>query len=154
MENIFSILGFQNVVWLSGVIAVAITTLIQGLSSKYKPWTYIAIQIGKAINKETLEKLDNLEKKVNEIEKHDKEQDEKDKEKEAKASRRRILRCADEIRAKVKHSEEYFNDILEDITFYKKYCDEHPLFKNEKSVMAIDAVEKAYKHAHDTNDFL
>jgi glutamine synthetase type III len=154
MENIFSILGFQNIVWLSGIVALAITTLIQGLSSKYKPWTYIAIQIGKAINKETLEKLDNLEKKVNEIEKHDKEQDEKDKEEKAKAARRRILRCADEIRTRVKHSEEYFNDILEDVTFYKKYCDDHPLFKNERSVMAIDAVEKAYKHAHDTDDFL
>lgn len=154
MGNIISLLGFQNIVWLSGIIAVSVTTLIQGLSSKYKPWTYVAIQIGKAINKETLEKLDNLEKKVNEIEKHDKEQDEKDKEEKAKAARRRILRCADEVRRKEKHSEEYFNDILEDITFYKKYCDEHPLFENEKSVMAIDAVEKAYKHAHDTNDFL
>lgn len=154
MENVFSILGFQNVVWLSGIIAVAITTLIQGLSSKYKPWTYVAIQIGKAINKETLGKLDGLEKKVSEIEKHDREQDEKDKEEKAKAARRRILRYADEVRRKEKHSEEYFNDILEDITFYKKYCDDNPLFKNEKSVMAIDAVEKAYKHANDTNDFL
>lgn len=154
MGNIISILGFQNVVWLSGIIAVFITTLIQGISSKYKPWTYVAIQIGKAINKETLEKLDDLEKKVSEIEKHDKEQDENDKEEKAKAARRRILRYADEVRRKEKHSEEYFNDILEDITFYKKYCDDHPLFKNEKSVMAIDAVEKAYKHAHDTNDFL
>ena len=154
MKDILSILGIQNLIWLSGAIAVLITTIVQGLSSKYKPWTYIAIQIGKAINKETLEKLDGLEKKVSEIEKHDKEQDEKDKEEKAKAARRRILRYADEVRRKEKHSEEYFNDILEDITFYKKYCDDYPLFKNEKSVMAIDAVEKAYKHAHDTNDFL
>lgn len=154
MKDILSILGIQNLVWLSGAIAVLITTIVQGLSNKYKPWTYIAIQIGKAINKETLEKLDGLEKKVSEIEKHDREQDEKDKEEKAKAARRRILRYADEVRRKEKHSEEYFNDILEDITFYKKYCDDNPLFKNEKSVMAIDAVEKAYKHAHDTNDFL
>lgn len=154
MENIFSILGIQNVIWLSGIVAVAITTLIQGLSSKYKPWTYIAIQIGKAINKETLEKLDGLEKQVNEIEKHDKEQDEKDKEEKAKAARRRILRYADEVRRKEKHSEEYFNDILDDVTFYRKYCNDYPSFRNEKSIMAIEAILKAYKHAYETNDFL
>ena len=154
MENIFSILGIQNIIWLSGVVVVLVTTIVQGLSSKYKPWTYIAIQIGKAINKETLEKLDGLEKKVNEIEKHDREQDEKDKEEKAKAARRRILRYADEVRRKEKHSEEYFNDILDDVTFYKKYCNDHPLFKNEKSIMAIEAISKAYKHAYETNDFL
>lgn len=154
MENIISILGIQNVIWLSGIIVVAITTLIQGLSSKYKPWTYIAIQIGKAINKETLEKLDGLEKQVNEIEKHDKEQDEKDKEEKAKAARRRILRYADEVRRKEKHSEEYFNDILDDVTFYRKYCNDYPSFRNEKSIMAIEAILKAYKHAYETNDFL
>lgn len=154
MKDILSILGIQNIVWLSGAIAVLITTIVQGLSNKYKPWTYIAIQIGKAINKETLEKLDGLEKKVNEIEKHDREQDGKQEEEKAKAARRRILRCADEIRAKVKHSEEYFNDILEDITYYKKYCDEHPKFKNEKSVMAIVTVEKVYQHARETDNFL
>lgn len=154
MENIFSILGIQNIIWLSGVVVVLITTIIQGLSSKYKPWTYIAIQIGKAINKETLEKLDGLEKKVNEIEKHDKEQDEKDKEEKAKAARRRILRYADEVRRKEKHSEEYFNDILDDVTFYRKYCNDYPSFKNEKSIMAIEAILKAYKHAYETNDFL
>lgn len=154
MENIISILGIQNVIWLSGIVAVVITTLIQGLSSKYKPWTYIAIQIGKAINKETLEKLDNLEKKVNEIEKHDQEQDEKDKEEKAKAARRRILRYADEVRRKEKHSEEYFNDILDDVTFYRKYCNDYPSFRNEKSIMAIEAILKAYKHAYETNDFL
>ena len=154
MENIFSILGIQNVIWLSGIVAVVITTLIQGLSSKYKPWTYIAIQIGKAINKETLEKLDGLEKQVNEIEKHDKEQDEKDKEEKAKAARRRILRYADEVRRKEKHSEEYFNDILDDVTSYRKYCNDYPSFRNEKSIMAIEAILKAYKHAYETNDFL
>lgn len=154
MDNIISILGIQNVIWLSGIVAVAITTLIQGLSSKYKPWTYIAIQIGKAINKETLEKLDGLEKQVNEIEKHDKEQDEKDKEEKAKAARRRILRYADEVRRKEKHSEEYFNDILDDVTFYRKYCNDYPSFRNEKSIMAIEAILKAYKHAYETNDFL
>ena len=140
MKDILSILGIQNIIWLSGAITVLITTIVQGLSNKYKPWTYIATQIGKAINKETLEKLDGLEKKVNEIEKHDREQDGKQEEEKAKAARRRILRCADEIRAKVKHSEEYFND--------------HPKFKNEKSVMAIVTVEKVYQHAKETDDFL
>ena len=154
MSNILSILDLQGITWLAGVCAVIVTTLIQNLSSKYKPWTWLAEQFGKAVNKEMLDRLDNVEKKINNIEERDLEQDKKSEEERAKAARRRILRCADEIRSKVKHSKEYFDDVLSDISFYKNYCKYNPKFENEKAVIAIEVIEETYKKCCRENDFL
>lgn len=148
------LLDFQTITWLAGVLCVVITTLIQKLSTKYKPWTWLAEQFGKAANKEMLDRLDVVEKKINNIEERDLEQDRKSEEERVKAARRRILRCADEIRSKVKHSKEYFDDILADISFYKNYCKENPEFENEKAVMAIELIEETYKRCLRENDFL
>lgn len=147
MFDTIPILQLQDFVWLTGVGGVIVVTIIQNLSKKYKPWTWLAKQFGKAINSEMLDKLDNLQSKVDKIE------FENNKEK-ALAARRRILRTADECRIKVKHSEEYFNNVLEDISFYKDYCGDNPKFENEKAVIAISIIEKAYRHAHEMNDFL
>ena len=46
----------------------------------------------------------------------------KDEEREAKAARRRILRADDELRMDVKHSKDFFEDILRDIDFYETYA--------------------------------
>lgn len=148
------LLDLQTVTWLVGVLCVVITTLVQKLSDKYKPWTWLAEQFGKAANKEMIDKIDTLSKKVESLEEHDKEQNKQLNEERAKAARRRILRCADEIRSKVKHSQEYFDDMLSDISFYKQYCKENPKFENEKAVIAIKIIEETYERCHKNNDFL
>lgn len=133
---------------------MALTTIVQKLSSKFKPWSWLAEQFGNAINKTTLEKLDKLESKVAELEKRDNQQDEEREKERALSARRRILRFADECRRQEKHSEEYFNNILEDISMYKDYCDTHPMFENEKAIIAIQVIDETYKHRLDKNDFL
>lgn len=148
------LLDLQTVTWLAGVLCVVTTTLIQKLSTKYKPWTWLAEQFGKAANKEMVDKIDTLSKKVESLEEHDKEQDKQLNEERAKAARRRILRCADEIRSKIRHSQEFFNDVLDDISFYKKYCKENPKFENEKAVIAIKLIEETYEKCHKEDDFL
>ena len=50
--------------WVSGVGVAAMTTLIQKFSKKYKPWSWLASQLGKAMNAEMLDKLDVVEMKV------------------------------------------------------------------------------------------
>lgn len=144
----------EQILWLSGVVTVIITSIIQALSKKYKPWSWLANQLGKAINKEMIDKIDKIEKKVDNLELRDTEQDKKSDEEKARAARRRILRCSDEIRRKDRHSEEYFNDVLDDISFYKRYCNEHPNFENEKAVIAIRLVEQTYEYCINENDFL
>ena len=154
LKDLLPLLQLQDFVFLSGSGAVALATIIQTLSKRYKPWSWLASQFGKAVNKEMLFKLNELEKKVDKLEKRDNEQDAKQEEEKAKAARRRILRCSDEIRSKQRHSEEYFNDVLDDITFYTQYCNTHPKFKNEKAVMAINLVERTYSKCIEGNDFL
>ena len=153
-KDLLPLLQLQDFVFLSGSGAVVLATIIQTLSKRYKPWTWLASQFGKAANKEMLDKLNDLDAKVDKLEKQDNEQDAKQEEEKAKAARRRILRCSDEIRSKQCHSEEYFNDVLDDITFYTQYCDTHPNFKNEKAVMAIHLVERTYNKCIEDNDFL
>ena len=153
-KDLLPLLQLQDFVFLSGSGAVVLATIIQTLSKRYKPWTWLASQFGKAANKEMLDKLNDLDTKVDKLEKQDNEQDAKQEEEKAKAARRRILRCSDEIRSKQCHSEEYFNDVLDDITFYTQYCDTHPKFKNEKAVMAINLVERTYNKCIEDNDFL
>lgn len=144
----------EDLVWLAGVGTVALTTLVQKISTKYKPWSWLARQFGKAINEEMLIKIDALQVKVEELEKIDKQQNEERCKENALEARRRILRFADECRRHERHSEEYFNNVLEDISMYKDYCQQHPLFENEKAVIAISIVEEAYRHCCEFDDFL
>lgn len=153
-ENVMALLNANDVIFISGVIACVFMTIVQKASTKYKPWSWLAEQFGKAANKEMIDRLDKIETKVNDLEKRDAEQDIKVEIQEVKSARRRILRCSDEIRKKDRHSEEYFNDVLDDISYYKQYCKNHPEFENEKAVLAIKLVERTYEKCISDNDFL
>ena len=61
---------------------------------------------------------------------------------------------ADECRHKEKHSEEFFDDVLEDITEYERYCIDHPAYKNEKAKQGIKIIQMAYQHCVQTGEFL
>lgn len=153
MKDILSLLQIQDFLWLSGVSAVGITTIIQAFSKRYSPWTYILQQIGRGLNAEVLNKLDEHEKKINELIEEDKKHDEALAQKNACDARRRILRFADEIRQEINHSEEYFDNILEDIKEYSDYCNTHPKFKNDKAVISIEVIEEVYKECFKKNNF-
>ena len=58
----------------------------------------------------------------------------------------RILRFSDELRRGVNHSEESFNNVLEDIDNYTEYCVEHEdVYINSKA----DAAIRNIKSVHD-----
>ena len=153
-ENVMALLNADDVIFISGVVACVFMTIVQKASKKYKPWSWLAEQFGKAANKEMLDKLDKVEGEIKEIKNKDEEQDRLIDLRVAKAARRRILRCSDEIRKKDRHSEEYFNDVLDDISYYKQYCNNHPEFENEKAVLAIKLVKRTYEKCISDNDFL
>lgn len=78
----------------------------------------------------------------------------KDAEQDARWARRRIINFADECRRDVKHSSEHFDSILDDITFYSRFCEQHPSFKNEKAVHSIKYVEEVYDKTKKENTFI
>lgn len=144
----------QNLGWIIGAVLVVITSLVQELSKSFKPWTIILKAFGKAINQEVLDGQKKLNDRISGLEERMDANEAKDQEVAAIEARRRIIRCGDEIRRKERHSEEYFNDVLNDIKTYKHYCDDHPKFENEKAVISIRIIEQTYEKCIRDNDFL
>lgn len=69
-------------------------------------------------------------------------------------ARIRILQASDQIRRGTKLSEEYYNQINDDITTYNNYCEDNPSFKNNRAIHAVSNVNRAYSEALKDNDFL
>ena len=110
-----------------------IATIVQIAPIKVNPWSAIARAIGRALNGEVMEKLD---------------------ESLAITARYRIIRFDDEILFHVHHSEEHFDQILEDIERYEKFCMDHPKFPNNKAIGAIDNIKKTYRRCKVEHSFL
>ena len=77
-----------------------------------------------------------------------------DRESDIRNARRDILRFNDEIRRGTEHSAESFDDILEAIDAYERYCNSHPDFENNKAIMAIANIKRVYQERLQKNDFL
>ena len=67
--------------------------------------------------------------------------------------RARILRFNGEIKRKVHHDEEEFNDVLEAIDGYEDFCRNNPDYPNNKAVLAIENIKVTYREALKDNDF-
>lgn len=72
----------------------------------------------------------------------------------ADSSRRRILNASDEVVRGTAHSKEWWEQTLQDIDIYEKYCDAHSDYKNNKAVMAVANLKEIYAARLDKNDFL
>lgn len=68
--------------------------------------------------------------------------------------RSQILRRADYIRNGEKFSSETWDDTIDTIDRYEKYCKEHPDVKNGKAKAAIEYLQKKYSVVYETKDFL
>lgn len=69
-------------------------------------------------------------------------------------ARRRILSFDDELRRNVGHSEESYNQILDDIREYEHYCKAHDDYKNSKAVAATANIKETYVTVKKSNDFI
>lgn len=130
-----------------GGVLLALITLLQIAPIQINPWSWFAKKLGKAINGEVIEKVDDLGADVRNL------RDECE-EREATACRTRILRFGDEILHGVRHSKEHFDQILLDITAYENYCASHPDFRNNVAVATIKRINQVYAQCISDNDFL
>jgi hypothetical protein len=129
LQELISEIGATRLI---GIIVV-LMSLIEVAPIKVNPWSMIARVIGRALNAEIKEIIE---------------------EGEATDRRYRILRFDDEIRHHTKHTEEHFNQILNDIDYYEKYCVKHPNFPNNKSVSAVKNIKSAWEKCKKENTFL
>lgn len=150
---------FMNTtVWQTiGRIAAIVTTLsvfIEFIPIKVHPITALLSWIGKRTNKELFDKVELLEEKIVDIDDNQKSLEAEIAKRDAINCRVRILRFADELRTHVKHSQESFEQVLDDIDVYEKYCTEHPEFQNNKTVRAKERIKATYDGCMEQDDFL
>ncbi len=126
-------MSLNEIITSGGSVFLVLMTIIQLAPIKVNPWSKIAKVIGRALNTEVIDKLN---------------------ESEATNARYRVLRFDDEIRHKVKHTEEHFNQIMDDIDDYERYCNSHPNYKNSRAVSAIENTRRTYEKCRRENSFL
>ena len=134
-------MSIQELLLKGGGIVSALLTLVQITPIKVNPWSAIARAIGKAlIGGDIMAKL----------EEHIRVDDERD----ADMHRYRLLRFNTELLRKTRHTKEEFDEILYSVTYYERYCEDHPKYENNRAVLAIENIKRVYKECMETNDFL
>lgn len=128
-------------------IVVAISGVIQFTPIKLNPWSWLGRKIGKALTGDLLEAVNKLSTEMDEI----KEDISKGK---AANQRTKIIRFGSEIRLREKHTKDYFDEIMNDITEYERYCDAHPDFKNNITAASSEIIKETYKRCLEENSFL
>lgn len=137
----------------SGTLLVLLT-LVQIAPIKVNPWSAVARMFGRAINGELIEKIDGLENEIKDMRTENDKRNAINDERNATLNRTHILHFNDEILHKIDHTKEHFDQILEDIDDYEDYCQEHPLYENNKAVCAINNIKHTYEKCMERNSFL
>lgn len=139
---------------LAGRITLVIAALgifVQFTPIKFNPLSWIARKIGRAMNGDWQDKMDermdHFEKQVDKMEFSMAEAN-------AKNNRTKILRFGDEILRGQKHSKDHFDEILQSITEYDIYCEDHKDFKNHMTDITAKRILDTYKQCLEENSFL
>ncbi len=69
-------------------------------------------------------------------------------------ARRNILSFDDELRRGMEHSEESFNQVLQDIKYYRNFCRTHADYENDKATSAISHIREVYQRVKNENKFI
>ena len=127
--------------------ALGLPSLVQISPIKLNPWTWLGEKVRGFFFKDLTDRIDALQKSLDG-------HIEMDDQRDAKGCRLRILRFNDEVIQGQRHTREHFNEILDDVTHYEKYCDAHPDYENSKAVLAIENVKRVYRKCEEDNSFL
>lgn len=146
METLLGLTIGQAIGGIAGIILV-LSIFIEVTPIKFNPLSALLKWIGKKVNGDVISKVDNLETKIDSV------KNEMDETK-ALACRIRILRFGDEVRVGQLHSQEAWNQVMDDITNYKQYCDEHKDFLNEKAAVTTEIINTNYRECLENNNFL
>jgi len=155
-------LTLGEVVGWFAAVAASLTFIIEfNKKIKFNPITLALNWIGNKTNKGLMDEMDSMKKDIkgmrgeidNVAAEYKDLKDEMDR-RNAINVRVRILRFGEEIRNGVLHTKEHFDQSLEDIDYYEKYCAEHPEFVNNRTVRTKERIIAAYDKCLEQNDFL
>ena len=136
------------------LIIAAGGTVVQLAPIKINPWTWLAKAIGRAINGDVIVMVQDMKLAQSEtrkvLDKHIKADDERN----ADLHRARILQFNNELLRDIPHTREDFIEVLAEIDYYTRYCNEHPEYENHRAVHAIANIERVYDDRLRKHDFL
>lgn len=131
-------------------LAIALVTTIATVSNNRKKTGDKLDELKKELKEEIKASNDDIDDVKKTLAAHIKE----DEESKTRQARIRILRFYDEICEGKRHSENHFEDIIEDIDNYESFCDSHPDFKNNRGQTACEFIKEIYKKIKAENGFL
>lgn len=147
-------MSLAEILGISGGGLLIILTLIQISPLKINPWSWLAKQIGKAINSDVLTELREVKEDQEELTRKLERHIEDDEERDANYHRARILRFNIGLMRGEEYTHEYFTDMLAEIDEYERYCNTHPDYKNNRAVIAVENIKRAYEDHVRDGDFL
>ena len=144
-----------------GICLVVVLSLVEISPIKINPWSKLFRAIGKALNKDMLDKINGLKTELSDLKDDIKKVDDRvDKmdaridENNAIQCRSRILRFGDEVSHGQNHSRDHFKQIFCDITTYNSYCHSHPEFQNDMTKITSKRIEDDYMERDKRDTFL
>ena len=126
---------------------LGISALIELTPIQFNPWSWLARQIGRAVNGEVMERMGRIEQEVHQM-KVDADV------RNAILCRTHILRFGDELLHDVHHSKEHFEQIIREIDTYEAYCEQHPDFENNTTVITTKLILDTYQSLLEKHGFL
>lgn len=157
------------------VIIFVLMTVIEITPLKINPWGHLLRLFGRAINADVSEKVDTLDKSLNEkISKLDQENKERDEifgqridvleekldthiaesdERDVRLRRESILDFASAVANGRNYTKEQYEQMLKECDDYELYC-ERKKFKNSVAMASIAIIQKTYEEHLLNNDFL
>ena len=142
-------------VFLSGGAGlVAILSLVEIAPVKINPWRAVARAIGRAINDEVLESVEDVKRAQRDTRKALDEHIRSDDERNADTLRMRILHFNNDLLRGDRHTREDFIEILAVIDAYEQYCKNHPNYRNNRASHAIANIGRVYDERLKLRDFL
>ena len=135
-------------------VLVALLSLVEVSPIKINPWSGLAKWLGRAINGEVLESVEEAKKAQKETRRALDEHIRADDERNADTLRMRILHFNNELLRGDRHTREDFIEILAVIDAYEQYCKNHPNYRNNRASHAIANIGRVYDDRLKLRDFL
>lgn len=151
LQDIINLIQKDGMSWL--IILGIITSIIEITPIKVNPISTVMAWIGKAFNKETIKKLEKVEKKLDEFENKLNDHITESEKRDVRLRREKILDFANTCINKIGHTQEEFEFIISECDKYETYCEENNI-PNGVAKDAISEIHRIYTKCMQENSFL
>ena len=136
------------------ILFLALLSLVQIAPIKVNPWSWLFGKFGEWASKPLEERVKQIQEDMKAISGRVTEIEKRTEDREVKKVRLHLYKFADDVVRGKLHSEEYYNEILDDISQYESYCNLHPDFENGKADVSIKIIKEGYEAYKRNGGFL